>query len=158
LDRGNNQRDSITGKTSTGIAACSGKNRRFNRLFRIIPFGQEYAHDHVNIEQFAVKRHKNMDNYRLDDDIQAKIFAFAFRLSAEIEQNLISQRTKEALARKKSEGCKLGRPKGNRPALQKLSEHDTEIQSLLGGWLTANNNFASSAPPREALLPSKFKE
>ena len=44
------------------------------------------------------------DNYRLGDDIQSKVLAFAFGLSAEIERNLISQRTKEALARLKKEG------------------------------------------------------
>lgn len=44
------------------------------------------------------------DGYRLGDDIQSKVLAFAFGLSAEIERNLISQRTKEALARKKAEG------------------------------------------------------
>ena len=53
------------------------------------------------------------DNYRLGDDIQSKVLAFAFGLSAEIERNLISQRTKEALARKKAEGVQLGRPKGS---------------------------------------------
>ena len=54
------------------------------------------------------------DNYRLGDDIQSKVLAFAFGLSAEIERNLISQRTKEALARKKAEGKQIGRGYGRR--------------------------------------------
>ncbi len=33
------------------------------------------------------------DNYRLGNDISSKVLAFAFGLSAEIERNLISQRT-----------------------------------------------------------------
>lgn len=72
------------------------------------------------------------DNYRLGDDIQSKILAFAFGLSAEIERNLISQRTKEALARKKSEGKILGRPKGRMGSHYKLTGHESDIQSLLG--------------------------
>ena len=54
------------------------------------------------------------DNYRLGDDIQSKVLAFAFGLSAEIERNLISQRTKEALARLKAEGKQIGRGSGKR--------------------------------------------
>lgn len=54
------------------------------------------------------------DNYRLGDDIQSKVLAFAFGLSAEIERNLISQRTKEALARKKLRVLHLADPKGER--------------------------------------------
>ncbi len=54
------------------------------------------------------------DNYRLGEDIQSKVLAFAFGLSAEIERNLISQRTKEALARLKFEGKKLGRKIGSK--------------------------------------------
>lgn len=73
------------------------------------------------------------DNYRLGDDIQSKVLAFAFGLSAEIERNLISQRTKEALARKKAEGKILGRPKGrrNNPEKYKLSGKETLIIELL---------------------------
>lgn len=73
------------------------------------------------------------DNYRLGDDIQSKVLAFAFGLSAEIERNLISQRTKEALARKKAEGVVLGRPKGSKTALEKrkLYGKDTLISELV---------------------------
>lgn len=67
------------------------------------------------------------DNYRLGDDIQSKVLAFAFGLSAEIERNLISQRTKEALARKKAEGVVLGRPKGRKTSPQKHKLHGKEV-------------------------------
>ena len=71
------------------------------------------------------------DNYRLGDDIQSKVLAFAFGLSAEIERNLISQRTKEALARKKAEGIVLGRPKGKKSQKVKLSGKEQLIKDLL---------------------------
>lgn len=71
------------------------------------------------------------DNYRLGEDIQSKVLAFAFGLSAEIERNLISQRTKEALARKKAEGVILGRPKGRKGSHLKLSGNETVIKDLL---------------------------
>lgn len=73
------------------------------------------------------------DNYRLGDDIQSKVLAFAFGLSAEIERNLISQRTKEALARMRAKGVVLGRPKGRQsaPEKYKLYGKNTLIVELL---------------------------
>ncbi len=73
------------------------------------------------------------DNYRLGDDIQSKVLAFAFGLSAEIERNLISQRTKEALARKRAEGVRLGRPHGkqSRQCTYKLHKKEDLIRGLL---------------------------
>lgn len=73
------------------------------------------------------------EGYRLGDDIPSKVLAFAFGLSAEIERNLISQRTKEALARKRSEGVILGRPKGSVNAADKLKLYHkkSQIERLL---------------------------
>ncbi|MBQ2912970.1 MAG: master DNA invertase Mpi family serine-type recombinase [Bacteroidales bacterium] len=71
------------------------------------------------------------DNYRLGNDINSKVLAFAFGLSAEIERNLISQRTKEALARKKNEGAVLGRPKGSKSTRTKLSGKEERIKEML---------------------------
>ena len=70
------------------------------------------------------------DNYRLGEDIQSKVLAFAFALSAEIERNLISQRTKEALARRKAQGIRLGRPLGKAKTV-KLSGKEKYIIELL---------------------------
>ncbi len=76
------------------------------------------------------------DNYRLGEDIQSKVLAFAFGLSAEIERNLISQRTKEALARIKAEGKSIGRSIGkrNNSLNAKCSNrHDYIVKSLESG-------------------------
>ncbi len=61
------------------------------------------------------------ERYELGDNIQSKVLAFAFGLSAEIERQLISDRTKAGLARALKSGKKLGRPKGKCPARYKLT-------------------------------------
>ena len=70
------------------------------------------------------------DGYRLGDDISSKVLAFAFGLSAEIERNLISQRTKEALARKRNEGVILGHPKGVKNTKTKLAGCEEKIWQM----------------------------
>jgi len=71
------------------------------------------------------------ENYELGNNINSKVLAFAFGLSAEIERNLISQRTKEALARRKAEGQILGRPKGSKSQMRKLTGKEDDIKSLI---------------------------
>ena len=83
-----------------------------------------------NCMERGVKIWTIKDGYRLGDDIQSKVLAFAFGLSAEIERNLISQRTKEALARCKSEGKILGRRPG-KAMFVRLSGHEKEIQKMI---------------------------
>ena len=78
------------------------------------------------VKVFSVK-----EGYELGNNINSKVLAFAFGLSAEIERNMISQRTKEALARKRSEGLKLGRPKGSLSKKTKLTGKDKDIKALL---------------------------
>lgn len=103
---------------------CSELSRLGRSLFMIMGVLNECMKR--NIQVWTIK-----DNYRLGNDISSKVLAFAFGLSAEIERNLISQRTKEALARKKAEGVILGRPKGRISTKTKLSGHEAQIQRLL---------------------------
>jgi len=79
-----------------------------------------------NVKVFTTK-----ERYELGNNISSKVLAFAFSLSAEIERSMISSRTKEALARKKSEGKRLGRPKGKLSATTKLSGKDDLIREYL---------------------------
>ncbi|MBN8592764.1 MAG: recombinase family protein [Anaerolineae bacterium] len=73
---------------------------------------------------FAVK-----GNWQLDQTIQSKIIAMAFSMAAEIERDLISARTKEALAARKKAGIKLGRPRGK--GKSKLDQYRVEIEAML---------------------------
>ncbi|MDQ3235351.1 MAG: recombinase family protein [Pseudobdellovibrionaceae bacterium] len=68
-------------------------------------------------------------DWKLDHSIQSKIIAMTFSMAAEIERDLISKRTKEALLARKEKGLKLGRPIG--PGKSKLDKHRTKIEELL---------------------------
>ena len=76
------------------------------------------------------------ENYRLGNDIQSKVMAFAFGLSAEIERNLISQRTRASLENVKSKGKRLGRPFSAQSKKLKLSKNTKKVKELLDMGLT----------------------
>jgi len=77
----------------------------------------------------GVELHIVKNNQILKDDLQSKVFAMAFSIAAEIERELISQRTKEALQRRKAEGKPLGRPKGSRSS--SLDNYYEQIKELI---------------------------
>jgi DNA invertase Pin-like site-specific DNA recombinase len=117
---------SLLAKVKAGdMIICSELSRLGRSLFMIMSILNQLMLNDVRI--WTIK-----DNYRLGDNIQSKVLAFAFGLSAEIERDLISQRTKEALARKRSEGKILGRPSGRKATRLKLSGYEEEIMLLLG--------------------------
>ncbi len=76
------------------------------------------------INVYAVK-----GDWQLTNSIQSKIIAMAFSMASEIERDLISKRTREALQVKKLNGMKLGRPKGI--GKSKLDSYRMEIEALL---------------------------
>ena len=106
------------------VLICSELSRLGRNLLMIMGVLNECMNRDIQV--WTIK-----DNYRLGSDINSKVLAFAFGLSAEIERNLISQRTKEALARKKAEGVVLGRPKGIKSAKTKLTGQEKQIKELL---------------------------
>ncbi|MDA8169199.1 MAG: recombinase family protein [Nitrospiraceae bacterium] len=77
------------------------------------------------VKIFALK-----GGYELANNLQSKVLAFAFAIAAEVERELISLRTKEALAIKRAEGVHLGRPKGS-ISKSKLDGQEEKIKELL---------------------------
>ena len=105
------------------------------------------------MEILSIAKQKNINiysvkgNWRLDESIQSKIIAMAFSMAAEIERDLISSRTKEALRAVKAKGVKLGRPKG--PGKSKLDQYHDEIMAFVATgstqvWLSKKYNVSKS--------------
>lgn len=106
------------------IIICSELSRLGRNMFMIMSILNILMERGVII--YTVK-----ERYKLGEDLTSKVLAFAFSISAEIERTLISQRTTEALRRKKADGIKLGRPKGKKNSHYKLSDYDKKIKIML---------------------------
>jgi DNA invertase Pin-like site-specific DNA recombinase len=87
------------------------------------------------MEMLSILKDKEVNVYavkgewELNGSLQSKIMAMVFSIASEIERDLISKRTKEALRARKNAGVKLGRPKG--AGKSKLDAFKEEIVALL---------------------------
>ena len=115
------------------LIICSELSRLGRNLYMIMEILSYCMHRECAV--WTIK-----DGYRLGNDIQSKVLAFAFGLSAEIERDLISQRTREALKRVRSEGKHIGRPPGkcSRPERKLLYGKETYIRNALQAGMSLN--------------------
>ena len=104
-------------------------SRRSRSLTELMALMGNCLEKHVNI-------YTTKERYTFDDSINSKVLCFAFGLVAEIERNLISMRTKEALALKKAEGVRLGRRPGSNVQIQKIKDNSPRIEAWLSGGMS----------------------
>ncbi len=105
-----------------GVLIVSELSRLGRSMLEVMEILSIAMEKHVKV--FAVK-----GNWGLDGTLQSKIVAMAFSMAAEIERDLISKRTIEALRARKAQGMKLGRPKGR--GKSRLDAYRPEIEALL---------------------------
>lgn len=109
------------------VLICTELSRLGRSLFMVIILLDECLKK--GVEVWTTK-----EGYQLGDNMNSKAMAFAFGLAAEIERNLISQRTKEALAARRAAGVVLGRQEGSKNKKYKLDVHkDYIIKKLSEG-------------------------
>lgn len=113
------------------VLLCAEISRLGRKLFMIMDILNQLISKNVML--YTVK-----DGFSLGNNLQSKVLAFAFGLVAEIERDLISQRTREALAVRKQQGQILGRPIGSKTIHHKLDDYrNSIIRWRMRGWSKA---------------------
>ena len=117
-------------KIRTGdVIICSELSRLGRKLFMVISILEHCM-------KIGAKVLTAKEGYELGDNVQSKVLAFAFGLVAELEREMISKRTKEALQRRKANGKRLGRPFGSRNKKHALDGKEDKISELLNQGLS----------------------
>lgn len=111
------------------VSELSRFGRRLFMLFRVLE----------TLLNKGVKVYSVKDGYSLDNTLQSKVLAFAFGMAAEIEREMISKRTKEALARRKADGKFIGRKSGTKNASHKLDGKENLIKVMLESNMSLRN-------------------
>lgn len=111
------------------VIICSELSRLGRKMFMIMRILEHCMK--IGARLYTVK-----DGYELGDTIQSKVLAFAFGLSAEIERNLIAQRTKEAMAKLRIQGIKLGRPCGQKNTCHIIDGHEDLILNMYSAGIS----------------------
>lgn len=118
--------DELMGKLNKGDRLIVSEISRLGRsLGQIIEITNTLVKEGISF--IAIKEGIRLEGKQ---DIQTKVMISLFGLFSEVERDLISERTKEGLARIKAMGKRLGRPKGSFSA-SRLDGKEEEISFLL---------------------------
>jgi DNA invertase Pin-like site-specific DNA recombinase len=113
----------ISGLSKDDVLIVSELSRLGRSMLEIMTLLCDLSEKGIRV--YAVK-----GNHRVDNSIASKVMTMVLCMASEIERDLISQRTKEALQKKKQEGVTLGRPKGV-PGKSRLDGKEEEVRKLL---------------------------
>lgn len=105
---------------SGDIIVCTELSRLGRSMTMIFNILEELQSREIGV--IAVK-----EGYELTNTLVAKVLAFAFSISAEIERQMISERTKAGLLRARAAGKRIGRMPGQKPTKYKLSSYKDNI-------------------------------
>ncbi|MBQ8346522.1 MAG: recombinase family protein [Alphaproteobacteria bacterium] len=109
---------------SGDVIICSELSRLGRKLFMVISILEHCM-------KIGAKVLTAKEGYELGDNVQSKVLAFAFGLVAELEREMISKRTKEALQRRKTNGKAIGRLAGAKNKRHVLDGKEQKIIELL---------------------------
>jgi DNA invertase Pin-like site-specific DNA recombinase len=115
------------------VTELSRLGRSLTMIFEIVSLLKKNG-----VRLVAIKNSFDLDPAN-KNDIVAEVLLFAFGLSAQIERQLISERTKQGLAVAKANGKRVGRQKGEKVYFVKLRKYEKELMALYKSGASVNS-------------------